>query len=175
MMIPIRIFRVVLFAVSIVLATAGHAGAQRRTEALPLDSLSRVRVTQSAHDRFGATFVSADSQAVVVERDGERLVLPLGSVRKLETSEGMRPLESRAWRGAKRGFLGGAVVGGVLAALVLATGGDDTYLSNEAAATILFGTGVTAGTVLGTAIGAVSPSERWVPVPLPSPASAAQR
>lgn len=174
-MIPMRISRSALFAVSIVLATAGHAGAQRRTEPLPLDSLSRVRVTQSAHDRFGATFVSADSQAVVVERDGQLLVLPRSSVRRLEASEGARPLDSRAWRGAKRGFLGGAVVGGVLAALVLATGEDDTYISNEAAATILFGTGVTVGTVLGTTIGAVAPSERWVPVHLPPPAAVAQR
>jgi hypothetical protein len=175
-MIPIRISRVALFAVAIVLATAGHAGAQRRTEPLPLDSLSRVRVTQSAYDRFGATFVSADSQTVVVERDGQRLVLPRSSVRRLEASQGARPLESRAWRGAKRGFLGGALVGGALAALVLATGSEDeSYISNEAVAVIFFGTGVTAGTVLGTAIGAAAPSEQWVPVPLPPAAAAAQR
>jgi len=175
MTIPIRISRISLFAASVVLATAGNAGAQRRTEPLPLDSLARVRVTQSAYDRFGATFVSADSQAVVVERDGQLLVLPRSSVRRLEASEGARPLESRAWRGARRGFVGGALVGGVLAALVLATGEDDTYLSNEAAAVILFGTGTTVGTVLGTTIGAVSPSERWVPVPLPPAAAGARR
>jgi hypothetical protein len=174
-MIPIRISRVALFAVAAVLATAGHAGAQRRTEPLPLDSLSRVRVTQSPYDRFGATFVSADSQAVVVERDGQRLVLPRSSVQRLEASQGTRPLESRAWRGAKRGFLGGALVGGVLAALVLATGEDDSYISNEGVAVISLGAGVTAGTVLGTVIGAAAPSERWVPVPIPGPAASARR
>ncbi len=175
MTIPIRISRIALFAAALVLASAGHAEAQRRTEPLVLDSLSRVRVrvTPSAQERFGATFVSADSRVVVVERGGERLEIPRTSVRMLEASQGPRPPESGAWRGAKRGFLGGAVLGGVLAALVLATGEDDTYISNEGAAVISMGVGITAGTVLGTAIGAASPGERWVRVPIPSPATAA--
>jgi hypothetical protein len=175
MTISIRISRIALFAAALVLASTADARAQRRTEPLMLDSLSRVRVTQSAQERFGATFVSADSRVVVVERGGERLEIPRTSVRMLEVSQGPRPLESGAWRGAKRGFLGGALVGGVLAALVLATGEDDSYISNEAVATISLGVGVTAGTVLGTIVGAASPGERWVPVPIPSPAAAAQR
>jgi hypothetical protein len=169
MTIPIRISRIALFAVALVLATAADARAQRRAGPLVLDSLSRVwvRVTPSAEERFEATFISADSQGVVVERGGERLVLPRGSVARFEVSRGPRSLESGAWRGAKRGFLGGALAGGVLAALVLATGEDDTYISNGGVAVISLGAGVTAGTVLGTVIGAVAPGERWVRVPVP--------
>ena len=167
MTIQIRISRIALFAVAVVLASATHAEAQRRAEPLPLDSLSRVRVTQRGEDRFRATFVSADSQVVVVRRGEERLELPRRSIVMLEASGGPLPLEGRAWRGTKRGFLGGALVGAVLGALVLTTEDGDAYISNEGAALIFLGTGITVGTVVGTVVGAALPGESWVPVPIP--------
>ncbi|HEU4456199.1 MAG TPA: hypothetical protein VFR81_24250 [Longimicrobium sp.] len=168
-MIQIRISRFALLAAALVLASATHAGAQRRAQPLALDSLSHVRVTQTAVDpeRFRATFLSADSQAIVVRRGDQRLALPRRSVLQLEASRGSRTVEGGAWRGAKRGFLGGAVLGAALGLVILATGEDDTYISNEAGATIVLGMGITVGTVLGTVFGAAAPGEEWVPVPVP--------
>jgi hypothetical protein len=172
---PIRSFLrplLLLAAAVLGLASATEAEAQRLFMA---DSLSRVRVTQSAvePDRFAAVFMSADSQAVVVRRGPALLELPRGSVRKLEVSAGERSVERGAWRGARRGFLGGLIAGAVIGTIFAASLEDDDYFIEEAIAIGMVGIGVTGGTVIGTIVGAAAPGEEWVQVPLPPPPASA--
>jgi hypothetical protein len=157
----------VLAAAALALASGTEVEAQR----IRVDSLSRVRVTQSAvdPDRFAATFLSSDSQVVVVRRGPAVMELPRGSVRRLEVSAGERSVEGGAWRGAKGGFLGGLIVGAVLGTVFAASIEDDDYFIEEAVAIGFVATGMTLGTVVGTVVGAAAPGERWVQVPLPPP------
>lgn len=157
----------ILAAAALAPASATEAEAQR----ILVDSLSRVRVTQSAvdPDRFAAVFMSADSQALVVRRGPALLELPRGSVRRLEVSAGERSVEAGAWRGARRGFLGGLIVGAVIGTIFAASLEDDDYFVEEAIAIGMVGLGSTAGMVVGTVVGAAAPGEEWVQVPLPPP------
>lgn len=156
-----------LFSLALLAASAGSAAAQQRTMVLPVDSLARVRVTQEADGRLLGTFVAADARTLVVQSGTARREVPLEEVRRLEVSRGERSVESGAWRGAKRGFLGGLIVGALLGVAAMSTVEGDDYVGEEVALigfTIL-GTGV--GTVAGTVLGAASPGERWERVPLP--------
>lgn len=155
----------VLAAAALALSSAREAEAQR----VRVDSSSRVRVTQSAVDpeRFAATFMSADSQALVLKRGPALLELPRGSVSRLEVSAGERTVERGAWRGAKRGFLGGLIVGAAMGAVTLADMGQGEAWFGEVIAVGFVLSGMTLGTVVGTVVGAAAPGEEWVQVPLP--------
>jgi hypothetical protein len=166
----IRWFRsTFLVSLALVAATAGSAAAQQRTSVLPVDSLARVRMTQSAVEpsRLRGTFLSADSQTVVVQGAEARYEVPLAEIRKLEVSRGERTVEGGAWRGAQVGFLGGLITGAVFGGMVIAIGEGDSYVSDEQIVGILVVTGTTLGTALGTLGGALFPGERWERVPLP--------
>lgn len=161
-------FPILAFAVSAVLASAGSAAAQQRTAVVPVDSLARVRVTQSeAPSRVRGTFVGADSQTVVVQSGVARYDVPLEAIRKLEVSRGERSVEAGAWRGAQRGFLAGLVTGVLAGALVMSTIEGDGYVGEEVAGIGITVAGTGLGTLIGTLLGAASPGERWERVPLP--------
>jgi hypothetical protein len=66
---PGGIIPLLLSAFVIAVATVGSAAAQQRTSVIPVDSLARVRMTQSAVEpsRTRGTFLGADSQTIVVQ------------------------------------------------------------------------------------------------------------
>jgi hypothetical protein len=138
-----------------------------------VDSLARVRLRQSATDPRTLTgrLLFADSQTLTVEHRGRPQAVPLPAVERLEVSIGRYSTGEGAWRGAKAGFFGGAVV----SALLIVTGvvsdaqGDcgDCFITATGAAVLLSVPLTTFTTVGGTLIGAVAPGERWAPVTTP--------
>jgi hypothetical protein len=117
----------------------------------PVEAGARVQVTapDCGFDKHDATLEALR---------GDRLVFdttecPLGSVTRLDVS-----------RGRKRKTVTGAVVG-VLAGVAVG-GGLAVANSDEEGALIFVPFGALAGTLLGTAIGTVTKTERWEEVPL---------
>jgi hypothetical protein len=122
----------------------------------------RVRVTApgiGVHERVCTFSALRRDTALVMERGGTLLALPLASITKLEVSRGRR---SRVGKGAVIGLLAGAGAGVLLGALDLAQeeGGAEYVLLGWA------GLGAGAGALFGAVLGAVIRVDRWEPVRL---------
>lgn len=81
-----------------------------------VDSLARVRVTHTAFSprQLVGPLLHADSAAVVVRHRGDPVGVPLSAVRRIEVSERRLYAGQRLRRGARRGFVVGAVISGAL-------------------------------------------------------------
>lgn len=132
-----------------------------------VDSLARVRLRQSATGPRTLTgrLLFADAQVLTVEYREKPVAVPLPAVERLDVSLGKYSREESAWRGTKRGFLGGAAV----SALMIVTGlvsdaqGDcgDCFINATAGAVLLSVPLTVTTTVGGALLGAIAPGERW--------------
>ena len=141
------------------------------------DSLARVRVTQSVFLRWQITgdLLSLDGENLVLRPDdgGEPVTLPRPTVSALEVSRGKRTRTEGALRLGREGFLSGAAVG-LIHVLIgmgqrVGKGCSDCFVDGlvsdaKAAGRLTFAFGLA-----GLVIGARSPGERFVPVPLDEP------
>ncbi len=151
--------RVASLAVALLFTTLVDLFAQQGSSLTPGD---RVRVS-----RFGTVapvvciVLSMKADTLVLDAEGrvETLEVPLALVEKVEVSRGK---ESNAGKGAIRGGVVGASFGLVFAGAILLDGGSDKEVVSVAFLAAFTG----AGMLVGTAIGAVSSSDRWEEVPL---------
>ena len=159
------------FAAALALATPAAAQQAAPVPTTPLDSLSRVRVTQTWLEprRLVGELASADTADLTVQRNGERLTIPLAYVQHLEVSAARRSSSNGALRGAIYGFLGGATATGLFVLASKASGSDCTdCIWNPSTGVFVLGlplTGVT--TLTGAAVGATRPGDYWVRIALP--------
>ena len=126
----------------------------------------KVRVT-TEEERIVGYWVAWSENGLTLrteERDSS-LVVPLGSLTKLEVSQGLR---SRTLKGAGIGFLVGGAAGLATAAIACAIAGDcdpDDPLTPLVYAFFgVLGAGV--GTLTGAIIGSIIKVDRWLDVPL---------
>jgi hypothetical protein len=165
--------RPILAALLLTAAPAAPALAQRGT-VTELDSLARVRVTQSVDPgRVLGGLLAAGSSGLVIDpvHGGDRLAVPLAHVERLEVSLGQRTVREGALRGARKG----AIVGVVTSALLIGMGaiqdaGDDCgecWITATGVAVLVSVPliGITTGG--GALLGAMSPGEKWQRVAVP--------
>ena len=167
--------RTLFLSLLLACAAAAPSLAQAGPAATELDSLTRVRVSQTEVEprRFAGGLLAADSLSITVdpERGGERLEVPLSSLRRLEVSLGRRTPGEGMRRGAARGLLVGlgasALLIGSAAIADEQEGPSDGFITATAAAVIISIPLTAATTVTGALWGATSPGERWRRVETP--------
>ncbi len=158
----------VLLLASISLTAVQPVSAQ----ATALDSLAPIRVEQTGHARWlTGRLVAADSQALTIKYKGNLLEVPSSLMARVDVSVGYVPPKARVRRGAKRGFVIGAAISGVL--LGLAVGVDLTAECDDCmlpASAVALGVSLpltVSTTAAGAFFGALSSGERWRRVSLP--------
>jgi hypothetical protein len=115
-------------------------------------------------EREVVTVQAARGDTWTVRRgDGSRVEVPAAAITLIEARAAMSR-EDAGWRGARRGFVAGALVGAV--------GGMLVFRGNEAYnRTTLVGQGAMIGagvlSVAGAAVGVARPGSRWVPAASP--------
>jgi hypothetical protein len=122
----------------------------------------RVKVrSPDARGVFVVQSAAADTLVLAASNGGTHVV-PVASISRFEVSAGERTRLESFGRGAGFGFLIGAVIGGGLG---LTSGNDGIFSAGETA--LILGTftgGV--GAIIGGALGAANPGERWRRVPV---------
>ncbi len=150
------------------LIAASPGAAQEARPAEPVDRLAlptRVRLTMTNGSRLKVDLLRVEPGGLVVRKPGCLRELSF-TVPVAEVSAAQRSLGRRRGRAAGIGALLGAVVGG---AVLAASGCIDDEVYRGICLMIL----VPPPTLLGAGIGALSASERWEPVALPSPTGGA--
>lgn len=140
----------------------------------PVDSLARVRVTlhDAAPRRLTGVLFGADSLSVTVQPfpGAEPVMVPLTEVASMKLSLGQRTRGEGLLRGAKHGLIGGLAVSAFLVGIgVLSDAADpcnDCWINATAGAVIVAVPLTATATLGGAIIGAASPGERWVRVPV---------
>jgi len=122
-------------------------------------SLEPVRLVGSA------TMLKSDTLVFLPEDAESPLSIPRSRIETIEVSHGKK---SNIGKGAWIGAVGGVVAGAVFGALVEC--GDWSRGQCVLAGVIIFAPG---GAILGTGIGALLPSERWIEAEIPAPAPVA--
>jgi ribosome maturation factor RimP len=170
---------VVLYAIfgipsAVVLGAAiGAATGPARDEWRPLP-LSGAAAVSSARVRLTAPSLSLDREVVSVEQvrggtwtvrrgNGRRVEVPAAAITRVEVRSTMSR-EDSGWRGARRGFVAGALIGAAGGTRVFR--GDPAYNRPTLVAQgAMIGAGVL--TVAGAVAGFVHPAGRWAPAPSP--------
>jgi len=126
----------------------------------PAGTRVRVTTTEPRPERVTGTVVEwrGDTLVLAPQDGGGSVRVPTAALAQLEVSRGRR---SNAGRGARWGFLGGAVLGTGLGAAFA----DAQVVSNGAIVALAAGFGGLTGMLLGAGIGAGIHSERWEDVP----------
>jgi hypothetical protein len=140
---------------------------------VPVGARVRARVQSEDGNRRHARavqgiVVSGDSAGIALSTEAdEHLALPFSTLTRLQQSGGRRSRGAGALRGAGLGFLFGGLGGGVVG---YASGDDDPgcwFCLTAKENAVLLGVALgTVGAVVGTAVGATRPGERWRKVPL---------
>jgi len=151
-----NVFRMPLMALGLCCAAAPAARAQ---DAAPLGEGSRVRVTapELGLRSRPATLVSADGDTVFVRTSGASLVaIPRSALTRIEVRAGPGP------RPIARDALVGMGLGALAGAIAAATCTDPECPAHFVE--YATGAGAVFGLASGTAIGALSRTDRWEPV-----------
>jgi hypothetical protein len=150
--------RLLTACLSLCVVVAGPLSAQHKKEVL-----RRIRLTLVGPDSKSliGTPVSLGTDMVELVLSGttDTVKIPRASIRKLEESKGRR---SSVGRGAAIGSISGAVLGLIAIAVYAGTPDDSGTAPLDAAAIgVGLGGGALFGTLVGSAIGAMSSHERW--------------
>ena len=139
--------------------TTGTLGAQQPV--LVAGARVRIHPVGDAATLIGTVAYQTPSQLAVLRSPDDTAIVSVATISRVDVSAGRR---SNALRGAKLGAISGATVGALLGMAALAVQ-EDAYLDYgaEVLPLSMIGGGLLGGTV-GLLIGAVSSSERWVPV-----------
>jgi hypothetical protein len=154
----------------ILLSTTAHSslGAQDSLHVSALRPGIRVRFSAPAvaPERFLGTVRWLTADSIALDRPDHRLAtIPRSPITKLEVSLGASRM-----RAARRGLLWGVPIGAALGVFFCSTA-DPSHVppGTPSNTTVIVNWMILSG-VLGGGFGAANPSERWMPIPVQTPA-----
>ena len=139
-----------------------------------IDVGRRVRVTTPGvpgRDRYAGRVVAVSADSLTLHRDGAKApsAIPFASITRLEVSRGRHP---SGWRGAGIGLVAGAAVGTIVGVATYQEKRGDCYLFVGCTADYREAKGISpsggailgaaGGMIVGTIVGRMVRSERWV-------------
>lgn len=148
---------------AVVLAVAGASGVHAEPAAgrVRLSGVGRAEDGSASGGRVTGRVLASDAETLTIApRSGPARTYRWNELRSFEESRGRRSRGAGALRGAGRGFLAGAAFGAIAVATYQASSRDPIGLDGLLVGAIAIDCTLGA-TVLGGAIGAIAPGERW--------------